>query len=93
MTPSIDKVSGTVCNDGEVRIVDVDGKTCGPNGRVEICINNTWGTVCDDRWDANDVAVVCGQLDFSADGLSFISSIMPNFNGFVYFFINRCSCS
>ena len=29
---------------------------------MEICINNTYGTVCDDQWDVLDARVVCNQL-------------------------------
>ncbi len=30
-------------------------------GRVEICYNNAYGTVCDDYWNDNAASVVCGS--------------------------------
>ena len=56
-------VRNTVCHPGSIRLRG------GPNsGRVEICHNNIWGTVCDDAWDHTDASVACRQLGFSAVG-------------------------
>ena len=50
--------TGTTCTQGAIRL---QGGTA-TEGRVEICNNNLWGTVCEDGWDNTDVRVACFQL-------------------------------
>jgi hypothetical protein len=47
------------CSDGEVRLVG--GQTL-TEGRVEICMDHVWGSICDDGWDTYDANVVCSQM-------------------------------
>ena len=51
------------CTDGDVRLIK-QGEVTASEGRVEVCINNAWGTVCNTLFGKTDAKVVCGQLGF-----------------------------
>ena len=46
------------CTQGAIRL---QGGTA-TEGRVEVCNNDVWGTVCDGGWDNTDATIACQQL-------------------------------
>ena len=57
------------CSDGDIRLVN--GTTVSLlEGRVEVCINNAWGTVCDRRFSEDDANIICRQTGHRHNGMS-----------------------
>ena len=54
-----------ICTDGKIRLSDSTNKLI---GRVEVCVNGTWSTVCGKKWDDRDATVICKQLGHSPYG-------------------------
>ena len=52
------------CSDGDVRVV---GGAREMEGRVEVCLNHSYLSVCDDFWDQLEASVVCRQLGYLGD--------------------------
>ena len=71
-----DVAGSNQCTSGDVRLVGGSGDH---EGNVQVCINETWGYVCDNSWDSVDAKVVCRQLGFSTTG----EGILLHFRDFV----------
>ena len=52
----------STCQNGDVRLSD-GGST--HQGRLEICYNGIWGSVCGHTWTSVEASVVCRQLGFN----------------------------
>ena len=58
-------IGSGMCDDDDIRLVDGASDR---EGRVELCKDGLWGTMCDDNWDIYDAIVICRQLGFSPTG-------------------------
>ena len=54
------------CRDGDIQLQGVTGHNS--FGRVEICINGSWGALCGPEATNRDASVICRQLGFAAQG-------------------------
>ena len=61
--------------DGDVRLT---GGANDLEGRVEVCLNSTWGTVCEDNWNNINARVVCQQLGHPNEGTRFFLIVLSH---------------
>lgn len=66
---AVSTVSGD-CTDGDMRLVGGSNVTV---GRVEVCVNDAWGTVCNSGFGTNEAKVICRALEFDPG----ISATLP----------------
>lgn len=53
------------CTTGTIRLA---GGQSTNEGRVELCVDGVWGSVCDDYWGSDDAKVVCRMLGLPYTG-------------------------
>ena len=56
----------TNCAEGEVRLM---GGAFETEGRVEVCHNGIWGSICSTGFDATDAHVVCKEVGIGPSGM------------------------
>ena len=52
------------CTDGLIRLVDGSDEF---EGRLEMCVDGKWGTVCDNGFSTIDAVKACAQLKLPTD--------------------------
>lgn len=58
------------CANGDILLMNGTEPTINQTeGRVEICYEDAYHTICDDLWDENDAQVVCSQLNIIGTGM------------------------
>ena len=57
------------CIERALRLVDGSSYN---EGRVEVCSNGRWGTVCGDGWTERETALVCSRLGYPQDGKAIV---------------------
>ena len=53
------------CIDWDVRLQNGSNEL---QGRVEVCYNDAWGTICQNRFSGEEAQIVCQQLGFLTEG-------------------------
>ena len=71
------------CIDGSIHIIPSNARSA-IKGRVEVCFNEIWGTICSLKWDDQDASVACKQLGYSAEGSTQILKCTNFCNVFFY---------
>ena len=60
-------------------------------GRVELKVDNQWGTICHENWSVESANVVCRQLGFGSAKSAFKDSQFGNGHGPVYWTKVNCT--
>ena len=53
------------CTHGNIKLVGGDTER---EGRVEVCINGLWGSVCSSGWNLQEANVICRYVGYPTQG-------------------------
>ena len=77
------------CSNGTIQL---RGGNSLHEGRIEICVEGSWGTVCGTSWDSRDAAVVCRQLGYPSLGKYVVATLFNSYTGCNFILISsRCN--
>ena len=62
--PHYSLLANAQCGDKKIRLI---GGRLEIEGRVEVCLNGQWSTVCDSVWGSKHARVACRELGYSED--------------------------
>ena len=68
-------INYTACRQGDIRLI---GGADDREGRMEVCNQNQWGSVCDVSWDMNDANVACRQAGFGSGNLNILMTMQKS---------------
>ena len=54
-------IADKTCDEGSIRLI---GGHSVKEGRVQVCANDEWHSVCGDGWSEREAAVVCSTLGY-----------------------------
>lgn len=63
-------VESSNCQEGDVRLVNGSFTT---EGRVEVCSNGIWGSICSTKFTAIDAYVICKELGYGLIGKNLLA--------------------
>ena len=58
-------LADSLCKNGDLRL---DTSDAAIGGRLEICYDGIWGSICNEEWTIEDARVACKQLGLPLEG-------------------------
>ena len=84
LTSSLDAPTSN-CNDGNIRVID----TTDDSGRVQICENGIYNSICSEQWTDSNAEVVCRELGLVPQGNSDCYFLLKTIHVFIILLISQ----